>query len=372
MLGWVGAAVTGLATLAAGPPTPAPEPPAPGCVRGLVLDSACAPVPGAVVALTDGGSGLPLVRPGYRTLDRAGPDEDPHRRLAFETTGTDGSFTFTGLPAGGYRLVAQTWIRDETADAPRAPVAGLLEVNGTVIVLRGTATVNVTPGATASATLRPLGDGVIMIEDLAGNDETLLVVSALPPSADPILGFAGWAGPFMRNMLGANRMPGGSTTVRGLPASTVYLGVFAADNVPGWGMAAVPLERGQTARVKIPFVVAWSDGVHSPPPHLAPLCARLEAMCGDKPVWSLIESLNIRPDPGRGPMAAMLALIPHLHTPLELPDGSREPAGDVLACVGYIQLRRQVSGRGGRVNPYRAAEVTLVAPVGPRGDGDGK
>ncbi len=117
------------------------------------------------------------------------------------------------------------------------------------------------------------------------NDETFLILSTAPTGADPVLGFIGWTPSFFQQVIGGNRMPGGRTVVHGLPEGTVYVAMFAADDVPGFLDAKVQIKAQQTTVLPFtPFVARWSDGRHDPPPELVPLFEEVKAMQG--PEWA--------------------------------------------------------------------------------------
>ncbi|MHC4402993.1 MAG: hypothetical protein ACYTG0_25305, partial [Planctomycetota bacterium] len=211
-------ALVALSVLAGGPATGGESEP-PGRIAGRVVGADGAAVAGACVVVCDRHSGVPLGRETLRPFTEGFPKGAETTDLAFAVTDDEGRFSLEGLAAGRYRLVGQSW-REVAA------VEGLLEVNGKVIDLHGVADdVQVPSKAAESVVLRPLGTGVLRIDEDSGNNETLLLVSTAPPRADPILGFAGWGGPFVQNMIGGNRMPYGETTLHGLPEGKVYLAV---------------------------------------------------------------------------------------------------------------------------------------------------
>lgn len=254
------------------PPAPPPPPPPVPAIAGVVRDAGGLPVPSATVLLCDAASGLPILRESREPLSIAAADsaiegDAGGKRPAFLTASTDarGHFAFDPpITPGAYRLVAQSWEQspdfvsalkpgDEPPAAPPAP-PHLLTVNGDILHLRGVAPVTVKADAPAVVTLNPLGVESLLIETGAGNDETLLVLSLAPTSADPILAFAGWSGPFMQNIVGATRMPRGVTLVRGLPAGAIHAAVMSADNIPGWGDASIDVPAGSSLCAQIPFV----------------------------------------------------------------------------------------------------------------------
>ena len=335
---------------------PESPPPAPASIRGTVRAADDAPVPNTIVILCDAATGIPVRRTTWQPFtDTDGDILASAADIATTNTANTGTFAFDAVAPGRYRIVAQSW-----RDTPRA--RGPLDVNGTVVHLRGvTDTVDLEPGEFESVDIRPLGDATLVMADLAPNNETLVVVSLAPTTADPILGFAGWNGPFMRSAIGANRMPRGRTTLLGLPAGEVHVAIFSADNVPGWGAATVTLDEDRPTRLDLPFVVAWSDAVHSPPPDLEDLTDTIAAMSEADRI-ALMRRLGPEMRDAGSPLAAMAALGPRLDDPVELANGTRSTTGRVVAAIGYASLRAYVESRGRTPNPYRAPESRAARP----------
>jgi hypothetical protein len=205
------------------------QPPVSGSLSGSVLDAQDEPVVGAAVILCDSATGIPLATKTYRTLAETILTGGSPMDVAFAITDQRGEFSFNKIPLGRYALLAQSWPGKDS-------LKGILEVNGAEVELRGVARdLEVTAESTPSVELRPLGTGVLHVDEQVGNDGVLLVISTAEPRADPILGFVGWGGPFAKNIIGGNRMPKGLTTIRGLPEGTAHAVVFANDDSPGWG-----------------------------------------------------------------------------------------------------------------------------------------
>lgn len=328
-----------------------------GAISGKVVDARGQPVPGVAVVLCEQAGGLPLARGTLRpfTSDRGqGMGGD----ILFSMTDPDGRFAFEKVPAGSYRLVAQSW-RNKT------DVKELGEVNGEEIELRGVANdVRVTDGRTSDAVLRPLGTGVLRLDQRVPNNETFLILSTVPTGADPVLGFAGWTASFLQHAIGANRMPGGKTVVRGLPEGTVYLAMFAADDVPGFLDAKVQIQAGQTAILPFtPFVAGWSDGRHDPPPELVPVYEDIKAMPRQEAQAWLAKAMaeaGIQIDPRSG----RLQPADRLGREVVLPGGRKTTFGQVMAAVGYIRLQ-ELAGRRASRAPAAKAAPSQTTPLQP-------
>lgn len=246
------------------PPTPAPDPAiGPAAIIGRVLDADDMPVAGVLVSVCDAATGAPVRNGTWAPFaDDPGDVETALMDLAAATTDANGRFRLVDVAPGRYRLLAQSW--DAQPTPPNA-----LSTNGRTVRVRGLVEIDLQPGETESVELLPLGTAILILGDHAGNDDTLVMVSLGAPLADPIVGFFAWPGPFLQELVAFNRMPDGVSTIRGLPAGDAHVVVFSADNVPGFGATSVTLDPAWPTCVEIPFVVTWSDGVHSPPPRLA-------------------------------------------------------------------------------------------------------
>ena len=107
--------------------------------------------------------------------------------VAYRKTDEKGRFRFEGVPAGRYRLVAQSWPDVQ-------PVDSLLEMMVKEVHLCGIAAdVTVTDDASPEVVIRPLGTGTLRIDDNLSRDGVLVAFSRAPTRADRALGFVGWA-----------------------------------------------------------------------------------------------------------------------------------------------------------------------------------
>ena len=322
-----------------------------GTLTGHVLGARRQPVARATVVLCDQASGIPLDIAIFRPFTESylAPTQPSGRRknrsepVLHLDTDNKGRFRLEHVPPGVYRLIAQSWL-----DAER--IEQLLERNGKRIELHGVAErVSIAAGQTTDVTLRPLGQGVLKIDQDLPNDETLLVLSTAPTRADPILGFAGWSGPFMQNMLGGNRMPAGETTVFGLPEGTIHLAMFAADSVPGWTVGSVEIRSDVPATIeRIPFVCSWSNGRHEPPEELRPLVEELKALeetgNAPEPNHPLLQMQRLLEDEHpEGPHAHERWLSRHLDHRFKRPSGGEVLLKDLAAASRYIRLPRTVA-----------------------------
>lgn len=315
-----------------------------GTITGKVVDGRGQPVAGAVVILCDQKSGVPVHKETFRPFTEAvlAGKGDLLKDVVYAVTDSQGCFSFEKVPAGQYRLVAQSWRNAE-------PFKGVFEVNGMVIELCGTAEhIQVSTDSSLNVVITPLGTGVLQIDEKMPNDETLLVISTQPTRADPILGFAGWSGAFIQNMIGGNRMPDGKTTVYGLPEGEIYLAMFAADSVPGWTESQAQIKPDAVTILDyIQFVNSWSDSRHHPPEKLKPLVEELKSteLPQEHPLTDFYRKLQWEIGRGTGPWYYTQVVIKYLDEEFELPSGCKATFGDISAALGYIQLQQYVEKR---------------------------
>lgn len=278
-----------------------------------------------VVILCDQRTGVPLSADTMRPVTEKEQIDYPPKLI---TTSTDnrGEFVFDHLPEGEYRVVAQKWT---------GPFKGVVELHGTVIQLFGTADHIRVPSAEAvQVTLKAPGDGILVFDQKAPNDSTILFLSTEPPVADPILGLHALGREFLTHTIGINVMPGGRTTVIGAPRGTVHAFFFAPDNSPGY--AADSYEVGDFTRAPtIPFVAGWSDGRHDPPPRLQRMAELLQ-----QNQWHAESVLGLRTNVTRSELAVdYRKLLEKLDQKVELPGGEQATVGDLLAIISYARMK---------------------------------
>ena len=310
-----------------------------GTITGAVLNTKSQPIAGVVVILCEHRSGIPVCKGTFGLFTDAylSKERNQQREICFSVTNDTGRFSFENIPAGEYRLVAQSWKGVQE-------IKSVFERNSTEIQLHGVAGyIRVSAGNVSHIELRPLGTGVLCLDEKAPNDETLLVISTSPTRADPILGFVGWGGAFMQNMIGGNRMLRGQTTVRGLPEGRIYIAMFAADSIPGWTEGQAEIKSNTTTVLEyIPFVNSWSNSRHDPPDHLLPVFEEMKLLMSrkDKFVVSLLQRLGIQMDSSKGMWGFMEQIGPRLDREVVLPSGGKARLGEVIAAVEYVQLQQ--------------------------------
>ena len=310
-----------------------------GTLTGTVSDAQNQPVVRAFVILCDQSSGIPVCQDTFRPFTEAylSKERDRQKEICFTVTDDRGRFSFENVFVGEYKVVAQSWKGVEE-------IKSIFERNGGEIQLCGVAEhIEVFLEAVSSVVLRPLGTGVLQINEDAPNDETLLVLSTSPTRADPILGFTGWGGAFMQHMIGGNRMPKGRTTVYGLPEGRIYLAMFAADSVPGWTQGQAQIKPNATTVLEyIPFVNSWSNSRHDPPEDLLPVFEEVKPLVlqNRRYVIDLLQNYDVPLDSLKGMWAFMEHIGPHLEKEVVLPSGRKATFGEVLASAQYVQLQK--------------------------------
>ena len=316
-----------------------------GGVTGRVIDGTGVGVGGVFVFICEQRNGIPLSPKTLKPF--TGQFGQPNELdLLYAMTDDSGAFSFNDIPTGTYRFVSQSW--KDTQD-----IKGALEVNGKEIQLHGVANnVRIAPTLSPAIELRPVGTGILKIDADLPNSETLLVVSTSPTQADPILGFAGWAGGFMQNMVGGNRMPYGETTMTGLPEGDVYFAMFAGDNSPGFADGQVHIKANETTELgRIQFVAGWSDGRHEPPEELLPVFEEVKPLVVSKDQFLLdlfkeYGLMDIAPE--KRLWGFMEVVIPNLKKEITLPSGRTATFGQIVAAWKYVELQQWMERRNKR------------------------
>ena len=316
-----------------------------GEISGTVLGHDKKTISGATVVLCDQGSGAPISSQSLEPCAGFRMYMTPNG-FALSTTDENGNFIFEDIPQGQYRLVAQSWV-----DKPS--VQNIFDTNGKEITLHGIATEISVPSKDAKGIeITPLGTASVAIDEKFPNDGSLLVISTQPSSIDPVLGPVSWQGPFLQNMIGANRMLSGFTKINGLPAGTIHLSVFSIDNTGGCGAGSVEAKSGETVDAEyIPIVCSWSNGRHTPPRELEETFSEIKSIAAKEKNYvipfldQLLDQKGIpveKDEKSRNPMSAY---YPHLNQIVSLPSGRDVQFADVLASIQYIQLQTIVERR---------------------------
>ncbi len=308
-------------------------------VAGRIVDAEGDPVAGSCVVICDRESGIPFAKEKWQLISDvllAGYSRSPD--FAHRRSDEQGRFRFDGVPYGRYRLIAQSW--------PDAQDEGeLLGTTANEIHLCGVAEdIAVSKGSPPEVVIRPLGTGVLKIEDNLKKAGVLVAISTAATRADPALGFVGWGGPFARRAIGWNRKPAEAMTVSGLPEGNVYVALcgFFADDMSGFGAGEAVIEKGHTTSVTVPILSAWA-GHHEPPERLRPLFEKVKSF-GPREFFPLLLRRNKIELPRAGSMQGMWQrdreISRHLTREVELPTGGKAAFADVMAVRQYLWLEQ--------------------------------
>ena len=337
-----------------------------GEINGRILDSSQQPVSGATVILCEQASGIPVTVGTYRPLTEYAPVSNQPPQFVTALTDESGIFKFHGISNGIYRLVSQSW-----KETPKS--RDLFAVNGRDLTLHGVADAVQVPSPQAlSVILRPLGNASVILDEHFPNDDALLVLSPMPLTADPVLGFASWQGPFLQQAIGANRMPHGFTFIHGLPADRIHLSIFSNDNNGGIGEGGIHTRAGETVIADyIPIVCRWSNGRHDPPFELMGTTEEMKDVIKNlKKKKSLLPFLKrllakegVKVRRAKKKESPLAPYLEHLQVAVTLPSGARAPFKDVLAAVQYLGLQKSMELS--KVAVSKPGPSTNTAPLPP-------
>ncbi|MHC4178573.1 MAG: M56 family metallopeptidase, partial [Planctomycetota bacterium] len=365
-------------------------------LAGQVLDDRGAPVVGACVVVYDQKSGIPLMQEDYELFTQHLQRRGGKSNLAHAITDDKGGFRLKRVPAGQYRLVAQSW---EQAGGGQ----NLFDITSKVVHLRGVAErVRVSPESSPTVILRPLGTGILQIDDntkdyleyypeydgieaVLNKQMFLLVVSKSPLKADPILGFPAWGGAFLQGALGATRKPPGKMTIRGLPKGKVHLALgFWSDQDSGFAAAEADIQPKATANLRIPIMARWAKDRFRPPQRLVPLAEAVEKfgrnlaaeLSSEARPYAYMQmvmktnGISFRPQEGDYVLHGLREIIRHKDREARLPQGGKATFGDVMAACHYVELARQrrerakKSTKGGTESGDSSRETATPPAVG--------
>lgn len=333
-----------------------------GVIAGRVMDADDRLVAGALVVICDQRTGIPVhestSRP-FTELPEKGYSDEERMHFARALTDDQGRFAIESIADGEYRLIAQSW---PEADGP---ITNALEKNGNVVILRGIAGhVRVPSDEARQITLRACGSASLRVDQ---SNCDLLIISASPPAADPILGPLALSGDFIPQMLAASRVPVRIVTVHGLPEGTVHIAAISFDNVSGFGAVTAELTAGTTTRVHPLMIAAWSNGHHDPPPRLAGLCEEYRTHRSELVNPSIREQapeyFALMEEGPADRRRDWMNLVPLLDRPITLTDGRVIPFKDWLAAKEYVELRAYVDRRAAERREKRLEEMGIDESV---------
>ncbi len=318
-----------------------------GDIGGTLVDAEGQPVPSALILLCEADSGIPVAKETGRRFTMEGEDGKRAQYDDWWSAPTDdsGAFRFTGVRAGEYRLVAESF-----PDAQKAglPLGGALDKHGLSVRLRGEANgVEVKANATTTVRLAPLGEGSFVYNRGSSNDDWYLFLSRGAPAADPVLGPLGWRGPFLTQGIGWVRLKGGETVVHGLPTGKVHYVIFANDSSPCFGAGSFTTRREEAVTHDTNLVGGWSDAIHDPPERLRALTDEVSVLMKDggnsaieavlvkgrEEEWNATEHRS-----GFGRLFDVATMLGPLDRAVQLPSGTTTTVADLLAASAYVRL----------------------------------
>jgi hypothetical protein len=282
----------------------AETPVATGDIAGVLVDPEGRPVQTgqAVVFLCDGETGMPLAADARGPFDVSETHPFEFSGYCHAVTNDIGVFSFDEVPAGVYRLVAQSW-EGITGMAGARPDGDDGPEPSSTLLLHGVAeNVEVKAGAETSVVCRRAGDGVLrLVTDPEEPHNSALTVVGLAEGA------------------------------------RVHVSLFNYDNSVGTGGGEFVAD-GEQAR--LPIYAYWSNGKFEPPPRLVALVEALEA--GDVDVEALT---GIGASSNEHYLTRIQAAWSRAAEEINVPGFGAAPLIDVLAAEAYRHLRRRHAGR---------------------------
>lgn len=312
-----------------------------GVLFGRVVNAEGAPVKDAYVVVCDQATGAPIAGKALRPItEEALAGRLKTLDILKCSVDLQGRFRFENVPAGQYRLIAQFCGGTRPEDSFDKAMAREIQPCGIA------EDVVVSKELPPDVTIRPLGTGVLRIEDnLKGENGVLVAISTMPTRADPALGFVGWGGDFALNLIGGTRKMAGPLTVSGLPEGKIHIAAcgFLADDMSGWGASEVVIKAGQTTNLHVPINSTWA-GHHEPPERLRPLFRKIHSSGPQQFIEQVFRRNRIEIPLGISSIQDMWRrdweISRHLDREVELPTGETAAFGDVMTVMQYIRTAK--------------------------------
>ncbi len=307
-------------------------------ISGKVVDFKGKAVSGSVVVLFDAETGLPLKGKNYDEFSQKNMQEP----FTFQLSDLKGKFEFKGVPAGDYKLIAQSWLNCEDFEKPAGKNSSEVRLDGVSEII------SLDENKVSNVTVKPLGGSKVELDADLPNSDVFLVISTEPTKADPILGFVGWAGQFQENMIAGNRMIYGKSVISQLPSKKLYYSIFASDSIPGFTSGEIDLRKNDSVKInEIQFVNSWSNSRNTPPESLSVVFEEVSELLKIKDE-NLSKSIRKFYQENQIPIERSILgveLAPFLDKLLMLPSGIEATFGEVMAAVRYYELQKLVSKR---------------------------
>lgn len=302
-----------------------------GVIAGKLVDSRGKQIltGHAAVFVCSAESGRPFKRETFQVLGTEGVQIQGLADLAHAVTDAKGNFELAGVPAGKYRLVAQSW-QGQAGVPDREDPSEVVSLHGVC------EDVEVNADEKASVTILPLGTATMTLINDPEEEHAFLVLSTGAMRGDPVLPFPFWGERFARHAIGITLMETHQVTFHGLPDREIHAGLFNYDNNPGVGGASFSVVDGETAR--IPIYATWSNGKYAPPAGLLPLVQHLEKTGTD--VEELLKkryAAEVTTEENRNPVFPIV--LKHGDDVLELEGFGKVRVLDLAAADRYRGLR---------------------------------
>lgn len=299
----------------------------------------------AAVFLCDGKTGRPIhrrLKKPYNPLvpTKGEQDEDWLNSLWIAETSPEGACTFDNVPAGEYRIVAQSWsgMQGFPGFGPKVKPSATITLHGFADDLQ------VKPGHRTNALLLQLGNHTMRITCDPAEPHNFVVLSLKPTLGDGILGPAGWGKEFVRHAIGITQMEVPHLTIHGLPNDTeVSAALLNYDN--SMGVGAKTFAAGAQQGI-IRILAGWSNGHKDPPDELAPLVSHIQAKNFQLEDLVQIDETSVLSKDYRGSRSvsdlstAMELLLQDSDKQIVVPEYGECRLADVVAAFGYIDLAK--------------------------------
>ena len=230
--------------------------------RLLTIDGKLSRTSAVFVFLCEAETGWPIVASNRTPLAFRGNFSGMEGWL-HGVTDDEGRFEISDVPAGKYRLVAQSWPGRTSIPSQKDDDHPLM-LHGVV------SDVEVMADAQVQVEMRAFGSGTLKIENTPDEGNAYVFLGLKPTLGEPVLGPYFWGDDFILNIAAATHMKRGTQQFFGLPEDTeVHIMLWNYDNNAGVG--GVTAKTGSAAVAELPIYATWSNGYYKAPDRLQPL-----------------------------------------------------------------------------------------------------